>query len=504
MALKGSASIDSTKKSSKENKKLKYNALGKTGLLTTDVGFGSYRVDIRSKVNKEALKKAILSGINLIDTSSTYTNGNAELLIGEVLAELSIAEKLSRESIVIVTKGGYIQGFNYELSKSRKKENNSFPDLVEYQNGLEHCIHPEFLKDQITRSLERLELETIDVYLLHNPEYYLKWAKNNAVDLSKARKEYYSRIKTAFEYLEKEVEKGRINHYGISSNTFPLDADNYEFTCLNTVIKIAEEIYKNNHFSVIEFPMNFAESNAYTISNQPNNITLLELAEKKNLGVLINRPLNAIYNNHLITLAEPFIDDIPNAYQINAGLKHLIDWKKLLSEQLESAIEGKFIKILEESLFIFEELQDNWLEITYLSNWQGALNQYFLPRIYYSRNFINKSSLNNELQAELFDFTDNLLNLFNLITSYYNGKHLELTQNIKKNIADSIPELSSTKHLSNMAIRALRSTKGINTVLVGMTQSEYVIDVLDELRIPTAKDFDWNKINFKHIIENLF
>ena len=38
--------------------------------------------------------------------------------------------------------------------------------------GCWHCLHPEFLQDQLTRSLDRLQLETLDVCLLHNPEYF--------------------------------------------------------------------------------------------------------------------------------------------------------------------------------------------------------------------------------------------------------------------------------------------------------------------------------------------
>ena len=99
----------------------------------------------------------------MIDTSSTYTDGNSELLVGAVLKKLVTDDKVSRESIVIVTKGGYLQGQNFTLSQLRKKDNKPFEDLVEYQKGLEHCIHPEFLEDQIQRSLRRLGVETIDI-----------------------------------------------------------------------------------------------------------------------------------------------------------------------------------------------------------------------------------------------------------------------------------------------------------------------------------------------------
>jgi hypothetical protein len=54
--------------------------------------------------------------------------------------------------------------------------------LVEYAEGLEHCIHPDFLDDQIGRSLDRLGLDALDGYLLHNPEYYLGWAHKQGLD----------------------------------------------------------------------------------------------------------------------------------------------------------------------------------------------------------------------------------------------------------------------------------------------------------------------------------
>jgi len=501
MILKGFASPKSTKTFSEKYKEFSYNSLGKTDLLVTDVGFGSYRIDIRSSLNREALNKALLSGINLIDTSSTYTDGNSELLIGSVLKELTDSKKLSRESVVLVTKGGYLQGRNFSLSQQRKQENKAFRDLVEYQKGLEHCIHPEFLEDQIQRSLERLGVETIDVYLLHNPEYYLKWAETNNIDLTSARNEYYSRIKKAFEYLEKEVEKGRIKNYGISSNTFPSSPDEFDFTSLEAIIKIAEEVSDNNHFSVIEFPMNLAEKNAAVGVNQPDNMTLLQLADSKNIGVLINRPLNAICNNQLITLAEPSVQYSVSKELINDELQSINRLEKSLYKELSKYENQEFSSKIINNMFVFEELNNSWTDSKIISNWQAVLNQYFLPRLYYCKNLIENSSLqNHELINELYFYANRTNTLFEFITSYFNNKHLKLTRHIKENLMMSNPETASAKNLSNMAIRALRSTKGINTVLVGMVQLPYVIDVLDELKTHVSKEINWDNINLKNTI----
>lgn len=496
MTINGFASTNVTKLFSEKFTELKYNSLGKTGLLVSEIGFGSYRIDIRSPLNRDALKKALLSGINLIDSSSTYTDGNSELLIGEVLTEIINSNLLSRESVVVVTKGGYIQGENYILSQERKDDNFPFKELVEYEEGLEHCIHPEFLDDQITRSLERLNLKTIDVYLLHNPEYYLKWAKNNNIDKETARKTYYARIKKAFEYLEKEVQKGRIRHYGISSNTFPNDADAFEFTSLEKVISIAEEISAENHFSVIEFPMNIFEKDAVLRANQSNNMTLLELAENKKLGVLINRPLNAILNNKLIKLAEPIIPVIPTADIINTELENINKLEKSILQKLKLYVSEEISEEITNSLFVFEELKDSWSKYNDIFHWKNALNQHFLPRFHYYKNFIKNNSLKNEeFEMDLFSCTFKIGKLFSFISAYWDNEYLKFTANIKSKLTASAPELATATKLSNIAIRTLRATKGVTTILVGMTHLPYVTDALNELKNPVNKDFEWKKIN---------
>ena len=58
MTINGFASINGTKLFSDKFTELKYNSLGKTGLLVSEIGFGSYRIDIRSPLNRDALKKA--------------------------------------------------------------------------------------------------------------------------------------------------------------------------------------------------------------------------------------------------------------------------------------------------------------------------------------------------------------------------------------------------------------------------------------------------------------
>ena len=59
------------------------------------------------------------------------------------------------------------------------------------------------------------------------------------MQFSEARDEYYKRIQKAFEWMEEKVAEGKIKSYGISSNTFPNSATDFEFTSLEKIIEVA-------------------------------------------------------------------------------------------------------------------------------------------------------------------------------------------------------------------------------------------------------------------------
>ena len=384
--IKGSATLKGTINYSKQHPFLFYQPLVPAGIYVSGAGFGCYRVDVTVKEHRKALTKALLAGINLIDTSTNYANGGSERLVGHVLSDLMIAGRIKREEVVVVSKVGYLQGENYNISQRRKKEGREYQELVLYAEGLEHCIHPEFLAEQLTKSLERLGLETVDCYLLHNPEYYLSWAKQEKMPKAEARAEYLRRIRAAFIYLEGAVAAGRINYYGISSNTFPRPDSHFEFTSLSDIWEIAQEISQDHHFRVIQLPVNLFETAGITENNQPGGKSVVEFAMEKGIGVLTNRPLNAIREDRLIRLAEEM----------------------------------------------------------------------------------------------------------------YEGEVIHQVNEFKNKVADFDPAWQEIPNLSQLALRALRSTAGIRSVLMGMRREIYVEDALQELRRPcdiVDRKKIWQKIN---------
>ena len=302
----GSASAEGTRRSAQRaidegNPASAYRALGRTGLVTSSLGFGGYRIDDRTSEHAAALEKALLAGINLIDTSTNYTDGASERCIGNVLA------RLRREELIVVSKVGYVQGQALALARSREQDGAAFPEMVKYMDGCWHCIHPEFLADQLERSLGRLRVEKVDIYLLHNPEYFFTDAtkRHRSGSLEALREKFYDRIRHAFSYLEGEVRRGRIGFYGVSSNTFVVPASNPEATSLESMWTIAGEVAREHHFAVAQLPANLFESGAMlTQNNVTGNQTALEFAQEHDLSVLVNRPLNAFYRERLVRLAD--------------------------------------------------------------------------------------------------------------------------------------------------------------------------------------------------------
>ena len=499
--ISGHATPEGTQSLAQAFPRLTFNRLGKSGLLASAVGFGCYRVNAGVTAHANALKKALAEGVNLIDTSANYADGGSEQLVGEVLDELIGSSRMSRDQVVIVSKGGYLQGNNYTLSQQRKKDGNPFEEVVEYAEGLEHCIHPGFLDDQIDRSLKRLGLETLDGYLLHNPEYYLGWAHKQGVDRERADQEYYRRIEQAFRYLEEAVQRGRIRFYGISSNTFPAPTNDPEFTALKRVWEIAESIGRDHHFRVIQLPFNLFETGAAVEKNQPDQKTVLDLAREKGLGVLVNRPLNAFTGKRMVRLASIEVRSRMDYAEIIQSIKDLAQsetrlWRKILPD-MESVPGGLRVRIKQQGCFA-DTLKHHWRTFGSYERWREARDGIFLPRIQGVMDFLLPlADKHPDLAAWIPSHEKTLDRAFRAVASIYADDAVALEKRIINMLAQADGAWAHPGTLSQKAIRALVSTAGVSTVLVGMRKEAYVSDVLSDLQHPITmadRTDSWNRL----------
>ena len=273
-----------------------FTTLGASGLRVSRVGFGCYRVDDRGAVHREALTLALRSGVNLVDTSANYADGHSEILVGKVVREL--AREVPRESLVVVTKAGYVQGTNQRLAIARIRAGRPWTEMTEYSPDCWHSISPDFLADQLSMSLARLSLPKVDVMLLHNPEYFLEDALHRGMPLEEARDAFYDRIRRGLALLENEISSGRLGAYGISSNTFIAARDHPGALDLTRILPLA-----GPGFRVIQLPLNPLELGAREAIHTADGKSVLDVAKAAGLGVLANRPFNAFSGMGLVRFA---------------------------------------------------------------------------------------------------------------------------------------------------------------------------------------------------------
>lgn len=433
---------------------------GRTGWLVSPVGFGGYRIHDREIEHREALRLALSFGCNLIDTSSNYTNGGSELLVGQVIHELISKGEITREQIIIVTKAGYVDGDRLTIAQRRIAEGSPYPEMVELSDDLWHCISPEFIADQLEQSLRRLGLKKIDVFLLHNPEYFLKAGGHHH--------EYYQRIKKAFEYLETQVDQGKIQYYGISSNTFPSPKDDPDYTSFETTLEIAKQIRLDHHYAVIQFPLNLLEPAA---ALEPNNSgkTLLELAQSEGVATLINRPLNALSEKRLVRLADFSTQPIEQATQ---ALQNALNEAMTLEAQYTGTIPFKN--------FAWGHLiHHHFNTLAQLETWKNVLTHQARPSLLSLSNQQQTAAQDPNFPLWLNRYIPAAERLFEAMTDYIHSIAQSDSTILQENITQSAPELLSSFSLASKVVRLYRSLPGVTSILVGMRTPSYVRDLLD-------------------------
>jgi aryl-alcohol dehydrogenase-like predicted oxidoreductase len=332
----GFATADATKPSSQSLGRVfesRRRSLYKGGPKVSPVGFGSYRVGFAKQLgfpeSATALEMALCKGLNLIDTSSNYGFGQSELLIGKTLNKLIAENVIQRENIVLVSKVGYIQGANIELAKSLELQGKGFQEISKFGEETWHCIHPSFICDQIDRSLSRLCIQTLDVYLLHNPEYMLKRFELDGMEQEAAHAIFYERLQKSFMCLEQLVACGKIKAYGISSNNLGAPIEEFSAVSIKRVLEIAKSISSDHHFKVVQMPMNWLEVSPAFYDVEDTGESTLSYAQKNDIGVMINRPFNAMFNDGLVRLTRPNINQ-KESQDLDEGMQRgLANWSKL-------------------------------------------------------------------------------------------------------------------------------------------------------------------------------
>ncbi len=237
-------------------------------LWLSSIGIGTYlgnADDATDRDYTEAIVRAVELGVNVIDTSSNYRFQRSERSVGKALKALTSHHYFERAEIVICTKGGYLPFDGSPPRDVRAYIEETFVRLgiARFEDfvGGSHCMTPALLKNQLQQSLRNMDIECVDVYYIHNPESQLGFVSPS---------EFYSRLQTAFAFLEQGRVEGTIREYGLATwNGFRVPPESREYHSLSRIVELAKEMGGESHgFRFIQLPFNLGMPEALTLRNQ--------------------------------------------------------------------------------------------------------------------------------------------------------------------------------------------------------------------------------------------
>ena len=204
---------------------MKYRTLGKTGFDISEVSLGTWQLGgkwgepLDPETAQKTLEKAFENGVNFIDTADVYKDTHSEIEVGKAI-------KKTDERIFVATKCG---------RQIHPHTNENYT--------------PEALRGYVEDSLERLDMEALDLVQLHCPPT-----------------EVYYRPEIFGEF-EKLKEEGKILNLGVS------------------IEKVEEGI------KALEFDNVTSIQVIYNMFRQRPHEKLFPMAAEKNVGIIVRVPL---------------------------------------------------------------------------------------------------------------------------------------------------------------------------------------------------------------------
>ncbi len=217
---------------------MKYNELGKTGVLVSELCLGTMTFGGKGmwqaigqlpqdEVNG-IVKTSLDSGINFIDTANAYSEGLAETLLGESLKKIGV----SHQNVVIATKVRLRMGAGAN------------------QIGLSR-LH---IMDSVNDSLQRLQLSHIDLLYIHGVDPITP-------------------LEETMRGLEDLVRSGKVRYIGVSNHP-------------------AWKVMKANSYAEkMGWTKFIASQNYYTIAGRDIEREIVPMALSENIGIMPWSPL---------------------------------------------------------------------------------------------------------------------------------------------------------------------------------------------------------------------
>ena len=267
-------------------------------LYLSSIGMGTYLGQLSLEDDNDienAVYESIKSGaINVIDTAINYRAMKSEKSIGRALLRLIKDRVIARDQVFICTKNGYItnDGDYPRVDVTEYMQKMFISTEIIKPNDISpgyNVLNPNYIARCIDKSLVNMHLSCIDLVYIHNA--FESWYE----DIS--REEFMHMLSKVFEVYEEYRSRNKIKHYGMATWTcFRVHPNNREYLSLEETVKVAEKVGGKQHgFRFIQLPYNLMYSEAILMKNQDvgsiKNLTILEAAERLNIGVFTSIPL---------------------------------------------------------------------------------------------------------------------------------------------------------------------------------------------------------------------
>lgn len=220
---------------------MKYNQLGRTGLFVSELCLGTMTLGgnadagvwsaigaLNQDESNKLIATALARGVNFIDTADIYSFGQSELRVGQALKDLGV----ERNKIVLATKTAGVMGDK--------------PNDQGTSRG--------HIMDSVQRSLERLQVDHIDLYQIHS---------NDAV----------TPVEETLRALDDLTRQGLVRYVGVS---------NWPAGKLGKALGLSEALHATRFETLQAY---------YSVVGRDVERELVPLVQDERLGLLVWSPL---------------------------------------------------------------------------------------------------------------------------------------------------------------------------------------------------------------------
>jgi len=253
-----------------------FSDFGAARLKLSSLGIGTFpgaASDAADADSAALIAQGLCGGINVVDTAVHYRYGRA---LGAVRAglERALAAGLTREQLFVAVKGGFLQ-----CPEGPPADFDAWFDAHCAARGLGtrddltgmHLLSARHIAWQLAQAREALGLETIDAFVVDQPE----------VQVARVGKEaMHRKLEAVFGVLEDAARRGWIGAYGVASfDSLRVETDAPLFQSLSSLIGLAERAAgalggdrgdrpAAHHLRLVQLPFNPAMTEGFTRFSQ--------------------------------------------------------------------------------------------------------------------------------------------------------------------------------------------------------------------------------------------